>query len=77
MQSDLPGSHLPSDEPFQRVQPCPHPGVSWMLPPAVLLCLSKRQAESQNSGLFCCELVAPNCNKCITGGHLHVQRLEI
>lgn len=77
MKSDFLSSCLPSDEHFQCVQPCPYPGVSWMLPPAVLLCLSRRQTESQNSDLFCYELVAPNCTKCITGGNLYVQRLEI
>ena len=47
------------------------------LPPAVPLCLSKRQAESQNSDLFCFELVAPNCIKCNMGGNLYVQCQEI
>lgn len=35
------------------------------------------KAESQNSDLFCYELVAPNCIKCIVGGNLYVQLQEI
>ena len=39
---------------FRCAELCAYPGVSWILPPAAPLCLSKRETESQNWGLFIC-----------------------
>lgn len=72
MKSDSLGSYLPSDERFRGCGARCSSWVSPILPPAAPLCLPTRETESQGSDLFCYELVAPNCIKCIMSGNLYV-----